>query len=111
MSSLRTPSIVAHCLVAAVLAAGCAVSAIAADDKTTTAAAEGDAARGRLLYETHCVACHTTEAHWREKHLVKNQGDLVYQVTRWQKNAGQNWSSEEIGDVAAYLNATFYKLK
>jgi mono/diheme cytochrome c family protein len=109
MSRSRTQSLVRTCLVSLALAASGA--AIAADEQPATAAAEGDTARGRLLYETHCVTCHTTQAHWREKHLVKNQGDLVYQVTRWQKNAGQNWSSEEINDVAAYLNATFYKLK
>lgn len=109
MSRSRTQSILRTCLAGAALAASC--GALAADEQPATAAAEGDTARGRMLYETHCVACHTTQAHWREKHLVKNQGDLVYQVTRWQKTAGQNWSSDEINDVAAYLNAAFYKLK
>jgi mono/diheme cytochrome c family protein len=66
--------------------------------------------RGRLLYETHCVACHTTQAHWRDKHIVMSWADLLYQVARMQKNAGQDWSSAEIGDVAAYLNEQFYKM-
>ena len=66
--------------------------------------------RGRLLYETHCIGCHTTQAHWRERHLVRSWADLLYQVTRWQKNAGQDWSSEEINDTAAYLNEAFYNM-
>jgi mono/diheme cytochrome c family protein len=69
-----------------------------------------DAARGQLLYETACAACHTTQAHWRDKRVVRSWGDLVYQVTRWQSVAGQNWSADEVGDVAAYLNRRFYGL-
>ena len=75
------------------------------------ALASADVQRGRLLYETHCVACHTTQAHWRDKHIVKSWADLLYQVARMQKNAGQDWSSAEIGDVAAYLNEQFYKMQ
>jgi len=79
-------------------------------EQPETAAASADVQRGRLLYETHCSACHTTQVHWRDKHIVMSRADLLYQVTRWQKNAGQDWSSEEINDVAAYLNETFYQM-
>jgi len=72
--------------------------------------AAADVPRGRLLYETHCIACHTTQAHWRDKHIVRSWADLLYQVTRMEKNAGQDWSSVEIRDVAAYLNELFYKM-
>jgi hypothetical protein len=72
--------------------------------------ATADVERGRLLYETHCIACHTTQAHWRDKHIVRSWADLLYQVTRMEKNAGQDWSSAEISDVAAYLNELFYKM-
>ena len=74
------------------------------------ALATADVQRGRLLYETHCVACHTTQAHWRDKHIVRSWADLLYQVARMERNAGQDWSSAEIGDVAAYLNEQFYKM-
>jgi cytochrome c len=69
-----------------------------------------DVERGRLLYETYCIACHTTQAHWRDKHIVQSWADLLYQVTRMQSNAGQEWGMSEIIDVAAYLNDLFYKL-
>lgn len=69
-----------------------------------------DAARGQLLYDTACAACHTTQAHWREKRVVRSWGDLVYQVTRWQQAAGQSWSADQVADVAAYLNRRFYGL-
>ncbi|MGQ0622684.1 MAG: hypothetical protein ACT4QA_22735 [Panacagrimonas sp.] len=69
-----------------------------------------DTQRGRLLYDTACVACHTTQAHWRDNSIVGSWSDVLVQVERWQKNAGQQWGSSEIGDVAAYLNAVYYKM-
>lgn len=69
-----------------------------------------DAERGRALYDTACVQCHTTQAHWREKRLVRSWPDLIHQVTRWQAIAGQSWRREDVEDVAAYLDQRFYKL-
>ena len=65
--------------------------------------------RGELLYTTHCIACHTTQVHWRDRRLVTDFSSLVAQVGRWQKNTGLDWSSEEILDVVQYLNATIYR--
>ncbi len=84
------------------LLAGCG----APSGKSEPAAA--DMLRGGELYGTYCIACHTAQVHWRDKRLVQSWGDLRYQVSRWQKVAGQNWSEEEINDVAAYLNGLFY---
>ena len=85
------------------LAAGCAAP-------ERTAAPAVDITRGGDLYRAYCNACHTAQVHWREKRLVQSWDDLRYQVARWQKIGGQNWSGEEINDVAAYLNRVFYDL-
>jgi hypothetical protein len=76
----------------------------------SVAGAVPDVQRGRLLYENSCNACHTTQPHWRSKRLVATWGDLVAQVTRWQGIAGLNWTSDEIRDVAVFLNEEFYHL-
>jgi hypothetical protein len=89
---------------ALVLAAGCAAPAGAPESKQAL-----DMLRGGDLYRTTCIACHTAQVHWREKRLVQSWDDLLYQVSRWQKIAGQDWSRDEINDVAAYLNGTFYE--
>lgn len=78
--------------------------------QTELAEAAADAQRGRLLYGTHCIACHTTDVHWRDKHIVQSWSDLIYQVNRMQTNAGQKWEMAEIIDVAAYLNDEFYQM-
>ena len=66
--------------------------------------------RGELLYATHCIGCHSTQVHWREKKLATDWGKLLAQVQRWQANANLGWSEDEIFEVARYLNALFYRL-
>ncbi len=68
-----------------------------------------DTARGKLFYDAQCVTCHTAEVHWRDNSIVHSWIDVVMQVDRWQQNTGQQWGASEVGDVAAYLNAIYYK--
>lgn len=64
--------------------------------------------RGALLYETHCIACHDTQVHWREHRLATDWKTLSAQVRRWQNNTELQWTDEEINAVVHYLNATIY---
>lgn len=64
--------------------------------------------RGELLYSTYCIACHTTEIHWRDKRLVTDWASLKAQVRRWQATSGVVWSESDIGDVTRYLNELYY---
>ena len=65
--------------------------------------------RGELLYSTFCVACHTTQMHWRAKKIARDLPGLREQVRRWQTNAGQNWEAADIEAVVNHLNRTYYK--
>ncbi|MDN8615200.1 c-type cytochrome [Variovorax ginsengisoli] len=67
--------------------------------------------RGELLYTTHCVACHTTQVHWRDRRLAKDWNSLQAQVVNWQAAAALNWSEDDIAAVAQYLNERFYGFK
>lgn len=64
--------------------------------------------RGRLLYENHCQACHTSQMHVRERRKARTEDDVKRWVTRWQAVQGLDWTSSEIDDVAAYLFARYY---
>jgi mono/diheme cytochrome c family protein len=66
--------------------------------------------RGQLLYGNHCVACHTTQMHWRDKKLVTDWDSLKAQVRRWQAAAQLNWAEDDVDDVARFLNDTYYRL-
>jgi len=64
-----------------------------------------DATRGELLYSTHCIACHSSEVHWRDKKLVSDRASLQAEVSRWQGLSGLGWNDDDIAEVARYLNA------
>ncbi len=64
--------------------------------------------RGELLYSTHCVACHTTQMHWRNVKQAFDWDSLKFQVRRWQGNAGLAWNEADITEVSRYLNETIY---
>jgi mono/diheme cytochrome c family protein len=83
------------------LAAACAALAAAAQLPAPS--------RGALLYDTHCIACHTKEVHWRERKLASDWESLVAETRRWQRNIGLGWSDEEIDDVVRHLNSTIYR--
>ncbi len=67
-----------------------------------------DASRGELLYTTHCIACHTTQAHWRDRKIATDWKGLEAQVRRWQGATGQKWNESDISEVAGYLNTLYY---
>jgi mono/diheme cytochrome c family protein len=65
--------------------------------------------RGELLYTTHCVACHTTQMHWRDQRRATDWNSLKAQVRRWQATAQLGWSESDIAEVARHLNDTIYR--
>ena len=65
--------------------------------------------RGELLYSTHCISCHTSEMHWRDKRAATDWTSLKFQVRRWQSAAGLEWGEGDIQDVTRYLNESIYR--
>jgi mono/diheme cytochrome c family protein len=67
-----------------------------------------DAARGQLIYETRCIACHDRSVHARNPRSARSCEEIRDQVERWSLQSGSGWSREEIEDVTAYLNQRYY---
>lgn len=65
--------------------------------------------RGELLYNNHCISCHTRQLHWRNNKQATNWDSLKFQVRRWQGIAGLQWSEADITEVSRYLNETIYR--
>ena len=65
--------------------------------------------RGELLYSTHCIGCHTSEIHWRDKKAATDWASLKFQVRRWQGATGLGWSEGDIDDVTRYLDESIYR--
>ena len=72
-------------------------------------ASRDEESRGRLLYATHCIACHNAQVHWRSKRVAIDWATLKAQVRKWQSAGGLAWSDAEIVEVARYLNALHYR--
>lgn len=64
--------------------------------------------RGQLLYDAHCIQCHTTQMHWRDARVARDWRTLRAQVEAWQTRIGERWTDEDIDAVARHLNATIY---
>lgn len=70
-----------------------------------------DPERGRLLYETHCIGCHTPSVNKRRNRVAKSWDEVRAQVQRWQRNQSLGWSAADIDSVTSYLDRTYYKFK
>ncbi|MGA8055282.1 MAG: cytochrome C [Burkholderiales bacterium] len=68
-----------------------------------------DLARGKAIYETRCIGCHSMGVHVRESRKARDFAGVRAQVVRWTTEAGGTWTPEEIDDVAAYLNELYYR--
>jgi mono/diheme cytochrome c family protein len=76
-------------------------------------AAAQDAARGRQLYETHCLGCHYERIHKRDpaRSLVKSEAQLREEVAVRAAQTGRPFTLEDLDDLAAYLNRSHYRFK
>ncbi len=64
--------------------------------------------RGELLYNNHCLVCHESIVHIREKRHAENLATLRSAVHRWSKELELKWSPHDIEDVMLYLNLRYY---
>jgi mono/diheme cytochrome c family protein len=68
-----------------------------------------DIAAGEQLHAKHCGQCHGTEVYTREDRKMNDYAALEQQVRRCEQNIGLKWFEEDVENVAAYLNQTYYK--
>lgn len=87
-----------------------AVAAFAAVFTASFASAQSpNALRGQRLYETACVTCHAESVHSRRQKTARSIAEVREYVTRWAKVVNAPWTSEDVEDVATYLNERYYR--
>jgi hypothetical protein len=64
--------------------------------------------RGQLFYENHCLACHESVVHIRERHKVRTMDDLRAWVELWAGELHLNWGPAEMEEVVRHLNHRHY---
>ncbi len=65
--------------------------------------------RGEGLYINHCLSCHESTAHIRNNRRAKSLAELRWWVARWAVQLELTWGPDEVEDVTAYLNRTYYR--
>jgi len=70
-----------------------------------------DLKNGKQLQQKNCMSCHDNGMYTRDERRVKNLSALRTQVQRCETTLGLTWFDEEVDDVTAYLNKSFYKFK
>jgi len=72
-----------------------------------------DAARGKLVYETQCLACHYERIHKRDasRSLIRTLAQLRLEVAQRAAYTGQRFTLEDLDDIAEYLNRSHYRLE
>ena len=68
-------------------------------------------ARGQMLYENHCMACHESVVHVRTRKYTKSLPELRARVLHWSWYLKLRWGKEEIEDVVNHLNRQFYRFE
>ena len=66
--------------------------------------------RGQGLYRNHCLACHDSSTHVRSNRRARTLPEVRRWVARWSVQLELGWGPNEIDDVTAYLNRTYYRL-
>ncbi len=70
--------------------------------------ARGDAARGEQIHAV-CLSCHGTGLYTSPQRKIKSLPALRQEVARWGDYYNPALSEQDVDDVTAYLNASFYK--
>ncbi|GMQ83753.1 MAG: hypothetical protein BMS9Abin06_0493 [Gammaproteobacteria bacterium] len=68
-----------------------------------------DADKGKKLHDKYCTKCHGSEVYTRKDRFINNRAALNKQVKRCQLNVGAQWFDKDAGNVADYLDQSFYQ--
>ncbi|MBM2830435.1 MAG: hypothetical protein HW411_1225 [Gammaproteobacteria bacterium] len=76
---------------------------------TAAALVQGeDLNNGKRLHEENCMRCHTPDIYIRDNRKIKSFAQLEKQIRQCELANDLTWLDEDISDVTAYLNATYY---
>ena len=70
-----------------------------------------DIENGADLHFEDCTGCHQEEVYTRDNRVVQNLKRLGQQVRFCKDTVGAQWFDEDVEDVTAYLNQTYYRFE
>jgi cytochrome c2 len=85
-------------ILAAAILCGTAINTFAAD-----------AAKGKAVHDAKCMGCHDTHQYTRPNRIIHTLEDLHARVEFCDSASSAGFTPDDIDNVVAYLNTTFYK--
>ena len=76
---------------------------------SSVAAQAADIENGDDLHFEHCTGCHDSSVYTRSDRKVGDLASLGRQVRFCKDTIGVTWFDDEVDDVIAYLNASYYR--
>lgn len=73
--------------------------------------AAGNISAGKALHEKNCMRCHDNSIYTRKDSIIFSYDGLNKRVRFCEGSNNLAWNEQQIDDVVAYLNTTFYKFK
>ena len=68
-----------------------------------------NAERGRLLYDNHCITCHSGKVHRRITQVPITRSELRVIISAWAKSERLGWTEAEVADVVEFLDSSYYR--
>lgn len=87
----------------------CALSAGVALAGNAWSAELPNAERGRLLYDNHCITCHSGKVHRRITPVPITRSELRVIISTWAKSERLGWTEAEVADVVEFLDSAYYR--
>lgn len=81
---------------------------LAAGSGAHAALLPGDAAKGKAVHDTQCVACHDSGVYTRANRRIKSVEGLIGQVNTCNRQLDKRLDREQINDLVKYLSDTYY---
>lgn len=69
------------------------------------------APRGQMLYENHCMSCHESVVHIRERQQAESLPQLRARVLYWADYLQMRWGREEVEEVVKHLDSQYYRFE
>ncbi len=66
---------------------------------------------GQLLYEHHCLRCHESNIHIRDRNKAMNVANVKAWVIKWQAYEKLNWDHDAVNAVTDYIVKQYYKFE
>jgi len=70
-----------------------------------------DINHGKSLHQANCTSCHDDSIYTRKDRRINTRGALDLQIRHCEQALSLQWFDEDVDDVAAYLNDSYYKFK